>query len=131
MNLLSWLYVGVGGACGAVLRGMLTLYLSSLLGAGYYATLLINVTGAFLIGLCWAALQDLGWFVAWGRWLLVVGFLGGFTTFSTLAFELFGLLEARRWLALVALAVATLALGLLAVIMGYLLGETLRPESHR
>jgi CrcB protein len=123
MSALVWLYVALGGACGAMLRAAVSYWLA----AGHYATLLINVLGAFLIGLCWAALQEQPWFAHWGRWLLVVGFLGGFTTFSTLAIELLWLLEARRWLALVALAVGSLALGLLAVIAGHLLGTALAP----
>lgn len=123
MSAASWFYVALGGACGALLRGALGYWLA----AGHYATLAINVLGAFLIGLCWAALQDQAWFAQWGRWLLVVGFLGGFTTFSTLAIELLWLLEARRWLALLALAGGSLVLGLLAVILGHLLGSAIAP----
>jgi len=99
--LREMLYVGAGGFLGANSRFLLSRAISQWFGAGFpYATLLINVSGSFVLGffLIWAtervtADYNLRMFVA-------VGFCGGYTTFSSYTFETFSLLEqGHYWLA--------------------------------
>jgi CrcB protein len=87
--------VALGGGLGAVAR----FALSTLLfvpGQFPWPTLLINIAGSLGIGLLWGLYGQHGWFEAWGRYLLVVGLLGGFTTFSAFSLETVGLMEGGR-----------------------------------
>jgi len=84
-----------------------------------WATLLINVSGSFLLGL----LVGLG---AGDRWQAAVGtgFLGGYTTFSTASFETAGLLLDRRPLAAAANGLGVLVACVAAASGGFALGAT-------
>ena len=84
--------VAIGGAFGAVARHLVNLSpLAGLAGKFPLPTLVINVAGSFLIGLCLIVLTD-KWEVSENvRMALVVGFLGAFTTFSTFEVEIYGL----------------------------------------
>jgi len=87
-------YVAVGGAIGATLRYVLGTWIVERTGAGFpWHTMVINVSGAFLIGVLMALSLDKG--VVSGDWriFLGTGVLGGFTTFSTLSYESIALLE--------------------------------------
>ncbi|HYE58901.1 MAG TPA: fluoride efflux transporter CrcB [Rhodothermales bacterium] len=108
------LFVALGGALGAVLRygvGLLVLHRGQV--SFPWATLLVNLTGSFLIGLIGPSLvrHDAA------RLLLAVGVLGGFTTFSTYSLDALTLLHAHRYTALAAyVLVSTLGgLGLCAL----------------
>ena len=108
-----WL-VGLGGACGAMLR-----YLAaSWFGAGPWTTFAVNVSGSFCIGLL--AGSHLGEDLRY-RLLLGVGLLGGYTTFSAL--ELEALLSARAgdWIAVAAILAGSMIAGFGAVWLGYAL----------
>ncbi len=91
---MKLLYIGLFGGLGCISRYLLTLWTQQLLGRGFpYGTLLVNVSGSFLLGL----LLSLGIrqfpVSAELRLGLSVGFLGGFTTFSTFSYQTLMLLE--------------------------------------
>lgn len=82
------LLVAAGGAIGATARYIAGLMISTRTGPGFpWHTLVINVSGAFLIGVLFAL--PLGGSPSASAWrlFLATGILGGFTTFSTLSFE--------------------------------------------
>jgi CrcB protein len=81
------------------------------------------VTGCVLVGFLIAALVDRGHAPEWLRAALVVGFCGGFTTFSTFAQETFDLVEARETAVAVASVVASISFGVLGVLAGTRLGR--------
>lgn len=95
MNMLSLMYVAIGGAFGSLLRYAAMTLAGRMHAASFpYGTLLVNMTGSFLMGL-WIAVmalllperqKDL-------HLLLAVGLLGGFTTFSAFSLDAFLLLE--------------------------------------
>jgi fluoride exporter len=120
------LAVAAGGALGAASRyGVDSLIERRSFAIFPWSTFTINVSGCFLIGLVIAALVDRHEAPAWVRAGLVVGVLGGYTTFSTFAQETLDLLRADDvWLALL-YSFGSLAAGVLAVLIGTALGRTL------
>ncbi len=128
--MLRLLLVGAGGAVGAIARFGLGLLVQKVWAAAFpLGTLLVNVLGCLAIGALAPLLEgDPPRLGEGGRLFLVVGFLGGFTTFSAFGFETWSL--ARRDLGAQALlyAGASLVLGLGAVWAGRALsGPFLRP----
>jgi CrcB protein len=126
MSFQQAICVAAGGGAGALARWTLQGWIQSRTQAMFPSgTLIVNLTGAFLIGLVMTALLDHfktadGW-----RLLLVTGFLGGYTTFSALAWETLELFTAggapQAWLYLA----ATLFGGVAAVLLGVWLGRLL------
>jgi fluoride exporter len=118
------LWVGLGGGAGAITRYALGLWIIQRAGLAFpYHTFVINLTGSFLIGLILVVLTDrLMADPAW-RLLLVVGFLGGYTTFSSYTFEALQLLEHGEHLRAAAYLLGSNALGLLAAYLGTLLAR--------
>ena len=111
--------VMIGGASGSLARYLLNNTIMSRAGGRFpVGTVIINISGSFLIGFLMTALSarlDLN-----PRWrlLLVVGFLGGYTTFSSFEWETLGLLrDGSRWLALVNMA-GSVIVGYMAVWLG-------------
>ena len=86
--LLKYLMVGVGGCLGSILRFWVGGYIGSRMGTRFpYGTLVINVTGSFLIGLVFALMTArTHWSPNW-RYLIPIGFIGGYTTFSSFEYE--------------------------------------------
>ena len=104
--------VALGGALGAVVRYLMSVAFASVPahGGGFpWATLTVNLAGCLGIGLVWANWSHSSWFDDWGRAFLVVGVLGGFTTFSAFSFETLMLAEAGRWGAAAAYVLARVA----------------------
>jgi fluoride exporter len=116
--------VAVAGAFGSLARyGLDRAIEQRAEGAFPWSTFVINVTGCVLVGFLIAALVDRGHAPEWLRAALVVGFCGGFTTFSTFAQETFDLVEAREMAVALASVVASIAVGLLGVLVGTRLGR--------
>jgi fluoride exporter len=87
-------YIAVWGALGCLARYFLSGWVYALLGRGFpYGTLVVNVIGAFLIGLIMEFSIRSALVSPTLRTALTIGFLGGLTTFSTFSFETFRLLE--------------------------------------
>ena len=116
--------VALGGALGASTRYGLDTLIERRSNAVFpWATFTINVTGCFLIGLITASLVERQHLPAWVRVGLVVGVIGGYTTFSTFAQEALELGEVHHVLAALGYVVASVGLGVLAVYAGTLTGR--------
>ncbi len=113
---MGFVYVAIGGAIGACLRYGMSLWLGG--GLLPWATLATNLTGSFIIGLVWGLYAGEEWFQSWGRLMLVVGLLGGFTTFSAFSLGTIQLLEGGRVPLLLAYLSSTLFGCLIAVWLG-------------
>ena len=118
--------VGVGGFAGAIARRVVDLWVSDRAGTVFpLGTLVINLSGSFLLGLlfAWATERDV--LPAAIRGPVMIGFIGAYTTFSTWMLESWRLVEDGAWgLALVNVA-GSVALGLVAVIAGLAVGRAL------
>jgi CrcB protein len=118
--------VALGGAVGAVARYSLDRLIERRSFAVFpWSTFTINVTGCLLIGVVIAALVDRHDTPAWLRIGLVVGVLGGYTTFSTFAQETLGLLEEGASATALLYAFGSVGVGVLAVYAGTLIGRAL------
>jgi fluoride exporter len=122
----TFLLISLGALAGANLRylvGQLSArFLSSSLPVG---TLLVNVSGSLLLGffLVWTServLADPRW-----RLLIAVGFCGGYTTYSSYAYETFALFERGQWLACAGNIVLTNLLCLFGTAVGAALARIL------
>jgi fluoride exporter len=112
--------VACGGALGACGRFLLTTWLF-VPGQFPWPTLLINLLGSFGIGVIWGMGLQQEWFESWGRYLLVVGLLGGFTTFSAFSLETIALLESGRILAGLSYVLLSVLVCIAAAWLGQLL----------
>ncbi|HEY7612230.1 MAG TPA: fluoride efflux transporter CrcB [Gemmatimonadales bacterium] len=121
------LLIGLGGAVGSVLRYLLSGVVQSGAGAADFpiGTLAVNVLGCFVIGVLTELSESRGALDAEMRGLLVVGLLGGFTTFSTLANETLSAMRDRAMLVAAGNLVLSVVLGLLAVWLGRVLAHAL------
>lgn len=90
------LWVVLGGGLGAACRFLVSTWLF-VPDRFPWATLVINIAGSLAIGVLWGLGQQQAWFESWGRYLLVVGLLGGFTTFSAFSLETVALLDGQRY----------------------------------
>ena len=112
------LLVALGGAGGSVLR-----YLLSNINTSFpWGTFAVNVLGSFLIGLL-VGLMSKGVLSPEMKLLLVTGFCGGFTTFSTFANESFGMMKADDVLLTALYVGASVIIGILAVWGGMMLSN--------
>lgn len=114
-------WIALGGAAGSVARAMVAL---SLPARFPWATLLVNVLGSLLIGWLMARLGPIeGATAASLRSLLVAGFCGGFTTFSTFSWQTLEQMQKGQWGAAAANVLLSVSLCLVAVWLGYFLGK--------
>lgn len=122
--MLKWLLIGVGGALGSVLRYAMQGWVQRFAGGAFpFGTMAVNVVGCFLLGLLAGFLAGPQLVREEYRVGLMVGVLGGFTTFSTFGLESFNLIAGGELrLALLNIALSC-GVGLAAVWIGYRLAE--------
>jgi CrcB protein len=116
--------IGVGGAGGALLRHEVSRLVG---GSGHgvpWHTVVVNVTGAFAIGLLIALAARHGW-PGWWRPLIGVGLLGGYTTFSAFAIETVDLVLKGSHVLAAGYAAGSLVAGILGAAAGLMLGRSL------
>jgi CrcB protein len=120
------LAVGLGGALGAVSRYWLMLWVGSLAGSRFpWGTAFVNVLGSVVIGVLYVLISERLLLSEYWRGLLVVGYLGAFTTFSTFSLDTLLLLQEGRWLQGLAYVTGSVLLCLAGAWLGMLLTRAL------
>jgi len=120
----AWLWVGLGGALGSMLRYGTGLLLAPAGSSFPWGTFAVNIIGSFIIGLLYGVAAQ-GHMPTHWRLLLTTGFCGGFTTFSTFSYENLQYFTGGQYWHFGLYAGLSLVLGLLAVAGGAALGTTL------
>lgn len=118
--------IAVAGALGALARyGLEGLVGRRLPGAFPWGTFAVNVTGAFVLGFVFTVMTEQLSVAPWVRGAVTIGFLGSYTTFSTLSFETYRLAEDGALVIAAANAAGSVAAGLAAVYLGVVAGRAL------
>jgi CrcB protein len=123
---LAYLWISLGAIVGASSRYIVGRFIARSVSATFpYGTLLINITGSFILGLflVWSterALADPRW-----RLMIAIGFCGSYTTFSSYAFESFSLFEQGHYLLFAYNVLANNLLCLVGVLAGAMVARSI------
>ena len=110
---MQWLAVALGGALGAMGRFAVNAAIFPLFSGRFpLGTLIVNVVGSLLMGVCYVLIIERGVLPAELRNLLMVGFLGAFTTFSTFSLDTLALWQNGHLLLALAYVLASVVLSL-------------------
>ena len=124
----NYLWISLGGALGTAARFWFSGFIAGKVGETFpWGTLLVNVSGSFVIGL-FAGLTDPGGRLlvqSGARQFFMAGICGGYTTFSSFSLQTLKLVQDREWLHAGANVVGSVALCLLAVWLGHVLAQAL------
>ncbi len=116
------LAIGIGGAIGSLLRFWMSTWVHSFAGRGFpYGTLAVNVLGCLVVGVLFVLLTERFSDNTVLRAGILIGVLGGFTTFSSFSIETFNLIEQGAYIK----AVSNMALSLVLCVGGTWLGVIL------
>jgi fluoride exporter len=126
--MITYLWVALGGALGSVGRFWLNGLISTRFGETFpWGTMLINVSGSFIIGVIGALVVPEGRMDsssrAFATQFLMIGICGGFTTFSSFSLQTLNLLRDREWLYAGGNVILSFILCLVAVWLGWMLGS--------
>jgi fluoride exporter len=117
-------YIAVGSAIGGVSRYLVGGLSQRLVGGTFPAgTLLINVTGSFLLGLILRYGVETTTLTPELRAFLTVGFCGGYTTFSTFSYETVALAEDGEWTRAALYVALSVGLSLVATFVGFVVAR--------
>ena len=118
--------IGIAGALGALARyGIGGLIAGRSARAFPWETFVVNVTGSFVLGFAFTIMTEQLTTGPWLRTAVTVGFVGAYTTFSTLAFETYRLIEDGALALAAANVFGSAAAGLVAVYLGVVAGRAL------
>ena len=116
--------LALAGGMGALARYGLAGFVQKISGVSFpWGTLVVNLTGCFLAGLLWSLFEN-RWIISGEtRTVVLVGFMGAFTTFSTFIFETGDLLRSAQWMYATANLTIQNVIGLLALFIGMTVGR--------
>jgi CrcB protein len=113
----------IAGGLGALSRYALDGLVSKRLSGFPWGTFVVNISGSLALGFLFTLMVERLEVAPWLRAAVTIGFLGGYTTFSTLSLETYRLIEDRALALAAANALGSLAAGLLAVYVGVVLAR--------
>ena len=113
------LIVGIGSGIGGICRYLISLFMSLDRNGFPWGTFTANVAGCLLIGLLWGLTSRFHNLSPAFSLLFMVGFCGGFTTFSTFSKEGLTMLQANNYILFSLYIIGSVVLGVMAVALGY------------
>ena len=123
---LTLLGISAGGALGSILRYLIQSQSVYWLGDEFpYGTLIVNIIGSFLIGFLFVTLSDRYFVSVEVRFMIMAGFLGGFTTFSAFSLETLKLMQQGSFLSAVSNVFLSVAACIAACYLGVVLARNL------
>lgn len=123
---MNYLIIGAGGFVGAITRYILAVWIGERWGRSFpLGTFIINVTGSFLIGLLMTLMAERFTENPQWRLLLVVGFLGAYTTFSSFEYETGALLKDGEWLFASINVIGSVIVGFIALKLGEIIAKSI------
>jgi CrcB protein len=115
----SLIIIGLGGALGSIARHLLGAFVVRHAAWGFpLGTLLVNLSGCFLIGILYGVASRYSWLTLEWRLFLITGICGGYTTFSSFSFESISLVRQGQYTWFFAYVLGSVILGLLATVVG-------------
>ncbi len=120
---MNVVYLAVGGALGTLSRYYVTGRVSDWNGPTGLGVFTVNIVGSFLIGLFLTLSEERFMWPSELRLFVAIGFLGGFTTFSSLSWETLQMLELRNVAGASLNIAASVVCGMFAVYLGTVLGR--------
>jgi CrcB protein len=124
--MINYVLIGAGGFIGAVVRYALATWIGQKWGRSFpLGTFVINVSGSFLIGLLMTLLTEKFTMNPQWRLLMVVGFLGAYTTFSTFEYETGNLLKDGEIVLATLNVVFSVVLGFVALKLGEVIAKSI------
>ncbi|MFY9729307.1 MAG: fluoride efflux transporter CrcB [Candidatus Acidiferrales bacterium] len=123
----KYLMVAIGGALGSILRFWVGTYISNRIATRFLAgTFVVNMTACFLIGFVITVLgEKSSWNPNW-RYLIPIGFIGGYSTFSTFEYETFRVFQEGDFLIAGLNVVLSVVVGFVSVWVGVITGRMIR-----
>ena len=119
-------YIALAGGLGSLCRYGLSGLVHRLAGHGFpFGTFVVNILGCLLFGLVWGGLEERVGLGPEIRLIVLTGFMGAFTTFSTFAFETMSLIQHSQWWAVFANLAGQIVVGLALVFLGMALGRAI------
>ena len=111
--------VGIGGFLGSIARYLAASFITKTISSAFpYGTFVVNIIGCLMIGIIFGLWQRFEWLAPEWRFFLATGFCGGFTTFSSFAFENIILLLDKDYLTFASYSILSFVLGLIATFIG-------------
>jgi len=118
------LWIAVAGGAGTLARFGLTSAVTRWTGDSFpYGTLTVNVLGSFLFGVVWILADQRELISSEARLIILTGFMGAFTTFSTFAFETGQFLRDAQWLTAGSNLLLQNVVGITALLLGFAVGR--------
>lgn len=117
------LLVGLGSGLGGICRYLISQLLVTTQNGFPWGTFTVNIVGSLLIGLLWGLSSRLPSLSPVLTLLFMVGFCGGFTTFSTFSREGLTLLQMQNYTLFLLYTLGSVVLGIMAVMVGYIWGK--------
>ncbi|MDO4814121.1 MAG: fluoride efflux transporter CrcB [Gemella sp.] len=120
--MMNIIFIGIGGALGAIARHSLGLYIKNQFNTVFpVSTYTINIIGCLIIGILYGILDKYNLGNSVWNYLLVIGFCGSFTTFSTFANENVNLFQNGNIFTAICYIMASVIIGIISVKFGYML----------